>query len=274
MRLRREPGHDTIAYVPYGVSPGRHAVHVATLGCDARDTTVDAPEGGYATVTGALPPSDRWFGSSPAGSHDGWRISGGLVESSISFADYQNFFTNPGPTTPATFTMWGASVSAGIETRWTTGLVDARFQVGRTSVQTAAGSDGGAGSYDNTTLSEWAVGLRPRLPHPGALPSRRALRGQPARLHRAVLLLAGRRERQQLGHLPERRGVGGDRRAAVVRVGRSGGHLAQLGRVFEDLANSTSPGVVSNLWFHAAFTPNQTCGRERDGLFRIQGNAP
>ena len=52
VRMRREPGREVVAYVAYRVAPGRHTVHVAALGCDARDAVIDAPEGGVADVTG------------------------------------------------------------------------------------------------------------------------------------------------------------------------------------------------------------------------------
>jgi hypothetical protein len=156
VRMRREPGGEVIAYVAYRVTPGRHTVHVAALGCSARDAVVDAPEGGVANVTGALPPSDGWYEGSPAGSHDGWRLSGGILETSAGFGDYENFLLNPPKKAVVGLTMVGASLATGFEGRWATGLVEARFVEGRVS------------NIDNTnlynsTLSQWTLGVRPGL---------------------------------------------------------------------------------------------------------------
>ena len=93
VRIRREPGHEVVAYVTYRVSPGHHRVHVASPRCEASDAVVDVREGGVADVRGALVPRNKWLEGSPAGSPDGWRLALGLMESSTTFRGYQNFFS-------------------------------------------------------------------------------------------------------------------------------------------------------------------------------------
>ncbi|MGH7293804.1 MAG: PEGA domain-containing protein, partial [Polyangiaceae bacterium] len=94
VRIRREPGHEVVAYVAYRVAPGHHTVHVASPRCDASDATVDVREGGVADVRGSLSPRNKWLEGSPAGSPDGWRLAAGLLESSATFSQYEAFFSS------------------------------------------------------------------------------------------------------------------------------------------------------------------------------------
>ncbi|HEX8795237.1 MAG TPA: PEGA domain-containing protein, partial [Polyangiaceae bacterium] len=171
VRMRREPGREVVAYVAFRVPPGKHAVHVAALGCDSLDTTVVAPEGGVADVRGSLPLADTWFQGSAAGSPDGWRIGVGLVESSTTFSSYNHFFLNypsgalPNPLSIG-MTMFGPSIVAGLQTRWTTVLVDARFEYGRNTGVVFDKDNNYLPINVNSRLTQWLVGARPgvRLP--------------------------------------------------------------------------------------------------------------
>jgi hypothetical protein len=223
VRMRREPGREVIAYIAYRVAPGRHTVHVAALGCTARDAVVDAPEGGVANVTGALPPSDDWYEGSPAGSHDGWRLSAGIIETSASFGDYENFFlphlTKPNETVG--LTLIGASVATGYEGRWVTGLVEGRFEGGRVS------DIGGTSAYNQLHAvpvdHRRPTGAAPAALHRGALGGHRASRGP--------VLLLSRRRQLDLRRARQRLGLGRRRRATVLRVGLPGGRRVERVRL-------------------------------------------
>lgn len=152
VRMRREGEHEVVAYVPYRVSPGKHAVHVAAARCLARDVALNVSQGEVVDVKGELPPANGWLEGNPAGSPDGWRVNAGLVASLLTFSSYQNF----SPALSATgssvgATLVGPMVAAGLQGRWYTVLADARFQLARVN--------GGVGS----TLSQWSVGIYPGL---------------------------------------------------------------------------------------------------------------
>ena len=124
VRMRRESGRPIVAYVPYRVTPGKHNVHIAAKGCSGRDAEVIAPEGGVAEVRGELPPANAYFDGSPAGSPDGWRVSAGVVESSMTFSSYSGFYAaNPLPAsvtgagTAVGVTMVGPTASVGLDCR-------------------------------------------------------------------------------------------------------------------------------------------------------------
>jgi hypothetical protein len=168
-RLRREPGHEVVAYIAYRVAPGHHLVHVASPHCEGQDASVDAPEGGIADVKGELAPANHWLEGSPAGSPDGWRLSGGLIESTTTFSGYQNFFSS-GYNSLGNIgaTLVGPAFTAGLQGRWLTALLDARFQLARVTgnaVLTTASSNTPGTTYDST-LSQWSIGARPgvRIP--------------------------------------------------------------------------------------------------------------
>lgn len=263
VRMRREPGREVIAYVAYRVPPGRHAVHVAALGCDARDAFIDAPEGGVATVTGALPPSDGVFEASPAGSHDGWRLSAGVVETSVTFADYEQFFLSlPRGTKPTDvgLTLLGASVITGYEGRWFTGLLDARFEAGR-----AAGIHGS--TFFDSNLSQWTVGARPGLRVPLYIA---ALSGGLG-VHIGQYFFSPDSGSSVSGVL-----VSGSLWAAVDVQPFCEWALQVGGATSIDdyTANKVSPNdLISSFWAHVVFTPNSACMRKKMGQFRIEGNA-
>lgn len=262
IRMRREPGHEVIAYVAYRVSPGRHTVHVAALGCEARDAVIDAPDGGVATVTGELPPSDGMFEASPAGSHDGWRLTAGVIETSVTFATYQAFFLPPQPTTAKPdvgLTLVGASIATGYEGRWATGLLDARFQVGRGSIQ-------GTSAF-NSTLSQWTVGARPGL----RLPLYIAALSGGVGVHVGQYFFAPDSGSSVSGVI-----VSGSLWAAIdVQPFCEWGMQVGAETSIDDYtANKVSPNdFISSFWAHVVFTPNSACMRKKKGLFKIEGNA-
>ena len=266
VRMRREPGREVIAYVAYRVAPGRHTVHVAALGCDARDAIIDAPERGVASVTGSLPPSDGWYEASPAGSHDGWRLSAGVIETSAGFGDYENFLLNPPTSGPDArhvvggLTLIGLSAATGYEGRWATGLVEARVEGGR-----ARGINGNA--LLDSTLSQWMVGVRPGL-----------------RLPLYVAALSG-----GLGLDVGQYFFAPDSGSSVSGVLVSGSvwtavdlqpfcewglQVGAESSEYDYTASKVSQNdFITSFWGHVAFTPNAACSHKQRGLFRIEGNA-
>lgn len=267
VRMRREPGREVIAYIAYRVAPGRHTVHVAALGCNARDAVIDAPEGGVANVTGALPPSDDWYEGSPAGSHDGWRLSAGVIETSAGFGDYENFLLHP-PQPPsrdsghivAGLTLVGASVATGYEGRWATGLVEARFEGGR-------GSGINNDSTFNSTLSQWMVGVRPGL----RLPLYIAALSGGLGLHIGQYFFSPDSGSSVSGVL-----VSGSAWAAVdlQPFCEWGFQVGAESSEYDYTANRVSQNdFITSFWGHVTFTPNSACSHKQGGLFHIEGNS-
>jgi hypothetical protein len=261
VRMRREPGREVIAYIAYRVAPGRHTVHVAALGCNARDAVVDAPEGGVANVTGALPPSDDWYEGSPAGSHDGWRLSGGIIETSVGFGNYGDFFLQQSPKPPniVGLTLVGASIATGYEGRWTTGLVEARFEGGR-----ATGLDNNP--VFNATLSQWLIGVRPGL----RLPLYIAALSGGLGLDIGQYFFSPDSGSSVSGVL-----VSGSAWAAVdvQPFCEWGFQVGAESSVYDYTANKVSQNdFITSFWGHVTFTPNSACTHKQGGLLRIEGN--
>jgi hypothetical protein len=268
--MRREPGREVVAYVAYRVAPGKHAVHIAALGCESLDTTVVAPEGGVTDVRGSLPLADTWFQGSPAGSPDGWRIGVGVVESSTTFTTYNNFFSNyPGyPSLSIGMTMFGPSIVAGLQTRWTTVLVDARFEYGRnTGVVIDKNNMTQMDSVDSR-LTQWLVGARPgvRLPlYIAALSGGLGVHfGQyfftpDSGASKSGLLLStslwGAVDIQPFCEWGAQ--IGGSESYDNYSVGNGAGNTG-----------------VTSLWLQATYTPNAMCLRKRAGHFQIEGTTP
>lgn len=269
VRMRREPGREVVAYVAYRVPPGKHAVHVAALGCDSLDTTVVAPEGGVANVRGSLPLADTWFQGSPAGSPDGWRIGVGIVESATTFSTYNHFFQNyPGNSNaglPISMTMFGPSIVAGLQTRWTTVLVDARFEYGRNTGVVADGTVPTQLDSINSRLTQWLVGARPgvRLP-----------------LYIAALSGGLGVHLGQYFFTPD----SGDAKSGILFSTSLWGAVdiqpfcewgAQIGGSESYDVYGVGSGVgndgVTSLWLQATYTPNHMCTRQRAGQFHIEG---
>jgi hypothetical protein len=275
VRIRRELGRETIAYVPFRVTPGRHLVHVVADGCEPRDTTVDVPEGGVAEVRGMLPPSNHWLGDSPAGSPDGWRVSAGVLESTTTFAQYQNFFASGylgsgtangiGSIGSLPMTLVGPSASLGLHGRWLTALLDARFQLGR--VTGSSTSSGQSVPFDST-LSEWTLGVRPGVRLPLVI----------AALSAGVGLHLG-----QYFFSPDAAGAGQSglfwsvSAWAAIDAQPFCEWGLQLGTATSadnySVSSSIGPGnsSVTTLWLHATYTPNTMCQRARAGQFGIEG---
>ena len=270
-RIRREPGHEVVAYVAYRVAPGHHTVHVAAQHCEAQDAEVDAPEGGVADVKGALFPSNHWLEGTPAGSPDGWRLSAGLIESSTTFTSYQNFFsTGPASPGPVGATLIGPTAMAGLQGRWLTALLDARFQVTRITGDVAPTPGQQLTSSYNSTLSQWSIGARPGVRLPLVV----------AALSTGVGVHFG-----QYFFSPDT--LGSSQSGSYVSLsywialdaqpfcewGMQAGGAAS----YDNYSVKTGAGGVGNtggvtsLWLQAIYTPNSQCTRRRAGLFRIQG---
>jgi hypothetical protein len=272
-RIRREPGHEVVAYVAYRVMPGRHTVYVVARHCDGQSATINAPEGGVADVKGALVPSDKWFDGSPAGSPDGWRLSAGLIESSTNFSTYQNFSSGNlglGSSSIGNIgaTLVGPTATAGLQGRWLTALLDARFQVGRVTgslASTGAGAlpAGALAPYDST-LSQWSVGVRPGVRLPLFV----------AAISTGVGLHLG-----QYFYAPD---TGTSRSGSFFSASFWAALDAQpfcewglqvgAATSYDDYGGvSVGNGGVTSLWLHATYTPNTACTRARSGQLRIEG---
>lgn len=270
--MRREPGREVVAFVAYRVSPGKHAVHVAALGCDSLDTTVDAPEGGVADVRGSLPLSDTWFQGSPAGSPDGWRIGVGIVESSTTFTTYNNFFLKyPGdPHYPLSIgmTMFGPSIVAGLQTRWTTVLVDGRFEYGRNTGVVFDSSVPPQQVSVNSRLTQWLVGARPGV----RLPLYIAALSGGLGVHLGQYFFTPDSGSAKSGLLFS------TSLWAAVDIQPFCDWGAQIGGAESydnySVGNGAGNTGVTSLWLQATYTPNGMCDRKHAGRFHIEGTSP
>ena len=269
-RIRREPGHEVVAYVTYRVAPGHHLVHVAAPHCEAQDASVDAPEGGVSDVKGSLAPANHWLQGSPAGSPDGWRLSAGLIESSTTFNSYQNFFsTSLGSLGNIGATLVGPTATAGLQGRWLTALLEARFQLTRvTGNAPTTPSSGQLTAYDST-LSQWSIGVRPGVRVPLVV----------AALSTGFGLHLG-----QFFFSPDT--AGSSKSGSYFSAAYWGaldaqpfcewGIQAGLSYSYDSYGvgsagNGAGNDGVTSLWLQAIYTPNTMCTMRRAGLFRIEG---
>jgi hypothetical protein len=256
VRMRREDEREVVAYVPYRVAPGRHALHVAAPMCVARDVAVNVAEGQVADVKGELPPAKGWLNGSPAGSPDGWRVTAGLIESSLSFSHYDQFApTAAGLSPSAGAVLVGPMAAAGLQGRWLSGLVDARFQVARVVPPGALGS----------TLSQWSVGVRPGARFPLVI----------AAVSAGIDLRIG-----QFFMTPDSQGnsQSGLFTSAAFWTALDLQPFCEWGLQFAFApsfdtysahADVGASGVTS-LWLHATYTPNGLCTRQHAGQMKIE----
>jgi hypothetical protein len=272
-RRSAEVGRDVVAYVPYAVPPGKHTVRVAATGCTAEETTVDAPLGAHASITGMLPGTHLYFSASPAGSPTGWRVSAGVATLSESFSTYSAFFQPPSGTLvlnePINMTLAGPMVSGGLQGRWAELLGDVRVLTASTgNLQLGSKSSVPAGSTAASSLTVVAVNLRPgaRLPlFFGALTS-------------GLTLGTGR-----YAFSPSNLGPG--QSAAFFDLGAWAAldvkplcDWALQGGIGYDLTSFSGPdtgatgGVMS--WVHLVYEPNVTCTRAHEGAFKIEATSP
>jgi hypothetical protein len=267
-RIRREPGHEVVAYVAYRVAPGHHLVHVSAPHCEAQDASVDAPEGGVADVKGDLPPANHWLEGSPAGSPDGWRLSAGLIESSTTFSQYQNFFsTSLGSLGNIGATLVGPTATAGLQGRWLTALLEARFQLTRITgnVPAAASSGGQLTAYDST-LSQWSIGVRPGV----RLPLVVAALSTGFGLHFGQFFFAP----DTAGSSKSGSYFSASYWAALdAQPFCEWGMQVGVSSSYDNYGVSSGAGNagVTSLWLQAIYTPNAMCTKRRAGLFRIEG---
>jgi hypothetical protein len=269
-RIRREPGHEVVAYVAYRVAPGHHLVHVAAPHCEAQDASVDAPEGGVSDVRGSLAPANHWLEGSPAGSPDGWRLSAGLIESSTTFNSYQNFFsTNPGSLGNIGATLVGPAATAGLQGRWLTALLEARFQVTRITgnAPMATGSTSAQLTAYDSTLSQWSIGVRPGVRVPLVVAALSTGFG----LHFGQFFFApDTAGSSKAGSYFSASYWGALDAQPFCEWGLQAGVSYSYDNYGVGNGGAGNDGVTS-LWLHAIYTPNTTCTKRRAGLFRIEG---
>jgi hypothetical protein len=262
-----------VSYVPYAVAPGKHTVRVALAGCDARDTTVDAPVGGSAKVTGMLPSSSLWFDGSPAGSPNGWRVSAGITTMSQTFTSYSNFFRQASPSialAPASVAMnlVGPMVTGGLEGRWLTLLADVRLLHGRADQATAPGAISGSPEAQGSSLSFLTVGVRPGVRLPllfGAISA-------------GFVIDVG-----AFLFLPDT-AIATAQSNVIVDTGvwtaldiKPVCDIAVQGGLGYDVTGISGPqvgqGGAVTTWVHLVYAPNATCRRAHSGAFHIEGRA-
>ena len=261
VRMRREEDREVVAYVPYRLAPGQHSLHVASPRCQGRDVVVDATEGRIADVKGELPPVNGWLQGSPAGSPDGWRVSAGLLESSLTFSNYPGFastvsgLTSTSGSTSAGATLVGPMAAAGLQGRWLSLLADARFQVGRIAPPGALAS----------TLSQWSIGVRPGVRVPLVI----------AALSAGIDLRMG-----QFFFTPD--SAASSQNGLFTSVAFYSAIDVQpfcdWGLQFAwapsldtySAQNSVNPSGVTSLWLNAIYAPNRLCSRQRAGQMKIE----
>lgn len=271
--MRREPGREVVAYVAYRVSPGKHAVHVAALGCESLDTTVVAPEGGVADVRGSLPLADTWFRGSPAGSPDGWRVGVGVVESSTTFTTYNNFFLNypqnakPNPLSIG-MTMIGPSVVAGLQTRWTTVMADARFEYARNTGVVYNDGNTSQPINVNSRLTQWLVGARPGV----RLPLYIAALSGGLGVHLGQYFFTPDSGSSKSGLLFSTSLWG----AVDIQPFCEWGAQIGASESYDDYAVGNGAGNtgITSLWLQVTYTPNHMCVRKHAGHFHLEGTTP
>lgn len=260
--MRRESAREVVAYVPYRVTPGKHAIHVAAKGCVGSDSEFAVPEGGVAEVRGELPPADKFFDGSPAGSPDGWRLSAGLITTSTTFSSYGNFFpvdplaNTAAPTVGVTFA--GLVAAIGLQGRWLTGLVDTRLLFASVS------GNGPEMKYDST-LYQWSIGVRPGVRLPLVIAALST--GIGLRTGQLIFSSAnqGSGSAQTGGYYSEAFWGAIDAQPFCDWGVQLGGELS----ADQYAGRSVNNGGVTSLWLQATFTPNTLCDRRHAGLFKI-----
>jgi hypothetical protein len=255
VRMRREDDREVVAYVPFRVAPGRHALHLSASRCEASDVYINPAEGQVVDVKGELPPSNSWLEGTPVGSPDGWRVTAGLVESSLSFASYQGFFGSSTDAGTIGTTLVGPMVAGGLQGRWLSALVDARFQIARVTPPNQFGS----------TLSQWSVGVRPGVRIPLVI----------AAISAGIDLRLG-----QFYNTPDSLGStqSGLYASAAFWTALDVQPFCEWGLQlgfapsvdsYSAQASVNNSGVTS-LWLHATYTPNGLCSRQHAGQMKIE----
>ena len=269
-RRKSEQEGRAVAYVPYAVAPGKHTARIAIAGCDALSTSVDAPLGGHASITGMLPSSHLFFDGSPAGSPDGWRAGAGIATLNESFSNYGTFF-QPGTGSTATIssvdmTMVGPMITGGLEGRWLTLLGDLRFLKGSTGDAGLTGTNLPAGATGASSLSIATLGVRPGVRVPLFFGS----------ISVGVALDAGLYFFSPTNLGPSRSNAfldDGVWAAIDVKPICDWGIQGGIGSGNADFYGpSVNTGTATSTWVHVVFEPNVVCERARDGAFKIESH--
>ena len=222
-------------------------------------------------MKGSLAPANRWLQGSPTGSPDGWRLSAGLIESSTTFNSYQNFFsTSLGSLGNIGATLVGPTATAGLQGRWLTALLEARFQLTRVTgnAPTPAPSSGQLTAYDST-LSQWSIGVRPGL----RLPLVVAALSTGFGLHFGQYFFSP----DTAGSSKSGSYLSASYWAALdAQPFCEWGIQAGLSYSYDSYGvgsagNGAGNDGVTSLWLQAIYTPNTMCTMRRAGLFRIEG---
>jgi hypothetical protein len=191
------------------------------------------------------------------------------MESSPTFSGFKNFFSpSAGLGSQAIGSVGailvGPTATAGLQGRWLTALVDARFQL--TRVTGSAEVAGEPVAYDST-LSHWSVGVRPGVRLPLVV----------AALSTGLGLHVG-----QYFFAPDTAGSSksGSFLSASYWAALDAQPFCEWGLqmgaaasydTYGGISGGVGGGVVTSLWFQATYTSNTACNRRRGGLLRIEG---
>ncbi len=273
LRMRSTESGEVPAYIPFTVSPGKHAVTVRFPACEAISTEATAPPQQPATVEGVLPPLNPFLNGSPAGSPNGFWVSAGFAQTTVRFKDFQNFLpgTSGSPSSDVSVGFDGMSATVGLLGRWTTFLLDARYVRGSTqgTVSATTGSSSHSAVVnlsENAQVNQLDVGLRFgfRIPlYFGAISFGPAA---------------------NVGHFQFVPDVGSNQGSVEGGGGFWGAIDAQPlcdfglqvggGYSFVGYANSGS-GVdadgATSFFVHAVYEPNTLCERKRAGMYQLTG---
>jgi hypothetical protein len=298
VRKRMDQGREVVAYVPYTVSPGPHTVRVRYAGCLSLSTTANATAEAPAVVQGMLPPETPWLNGSPSGSPNGWVVSAGVSGNTLHFNSFSAALGGGANRQPIAATSdvgvaaAGPSASAGLQLRWFTLLVDARWITGNTTGSAPVVTYGGARPLLSTTsgaasLQEADFGLRvgPRFPFYfaalsfgvggslGALTIAPSGGGGGLTRGIAQATLWGAVDIQPLCNWGVRAGGGV---AAVGTLGSSSSSSSgSCGgpTVCGPSGDSQDPQTTyaTSFFVQLAYEPNRLCERQRAGLYRLEG---
>jgi hypothetical protein len=299
VRKRMDQGKEVVAYVPFTVSPGRHAVRVQFPNCRTLSTDANALPQKPAVVEGILPPETPWLNGTPAGSPNGFVVSAGVTMNTLHFRSFGNLFGSGSTTQPVSSSSdvgvaaAGPSGSIGLQKRWFTLLGDVRWLTGSTTGGGQGVVYGGprpvlAQTNEAASLQEADLGLRmgPRIP-----------------IYLAALSFGVGGNLGYLSISPAQAGLNSNTWAllggnlwATVDVQplcdwglQIGGALSAVVNFAGGSSSSSSCGYggttacassssadpqarfATTFFVQAAYEPNRLCERERAGLFRLEG---
>jgi hypothetical protein len=272
LRMRSTESGEVPAYIPFTVSPGKHQVTVRFPACEALSADVTAPPQQPGTVEGVLPPLNPFLNGSPAGSPNGLRVSAGFAQTSVRFKSFENFLpgTSASPSTDVTAGMAGMSATLGLQGRWTTFLLDARYARGTTAGSTPATTGNGAhvNLSENGDVDQLDIVVRFGFRIPldfGALSF-----GPSANMGRFEFVPDVGNNQSSL------EGGGGfwgalDAQPLCDFGVQVGGGYSVVAYASSASGSGVNPDGATSLFVHAVYEPNTLCERKRAGMYQLTG---